>query len=111
MYPSVPVTPEMLAHLRQDRIDIENRLRFSGTCIEGACVQWTGTCCGLIERAVIENVSAVPVDILPKCTIRPSCRWFAQRGRTACAIYPAIIRKPSSASLGVPAARTEGKAL
>jgi hypothetical protein len=28
---------------------------------------------------------------LPRCAIRSSCRWFAQRGAEACAVCPLVV--------------------
>ena len=73
----------------------EKRFRFSQPCIEHGCRQWTGSRCGVIDRALQAKEEAdIPdawEDGLPKCTIRPRCRWFAQVGRKACAVCPLVI--------------------
>jgi hypothetical protein len=76
----------------------ERRFRFSNTCVEAACPQWTGDGCAVIDIAI----SAAPSDSpapgptyaparLPACAIRHSCRWYAQRGAAACAVCPEIV--------------------
>jgi hypothetical protein len=72
----------------------EKRFRFSQPCIESGCIQWTGSRCGVIDRALQAAEDAQVVDTsdkkLPRCTIRPRCRWFAQVGREACAVCPLV---------------------
>jgi hypothetical protein len=68
----------------------ERRFRFAGRCVEGACAQWTGQGCGVVERAVA--TLAAPADgPLPRCFLRASCRWFAQRGAAACAVCGLVV--------------------
>ena len=66
----------------------EKRFRFSTPCVQGACRQWTGSRCGVID-AVIEHLPAEPA--LPDCSIRPQCRWYAQNGAHACAVCLSVI--------------------
>ena len=98
--PPTPATQEMLDSFAASGIPIENRMRFSGPCMEHRCVQWQGEPgaghCGLIDRALVELGITKDAETLPRCSIRATCRWFAQRGRTACAACPEIIRRPSS---------------
>ena len=69
----------------------EARFRFSLPCVESACPQWTGRGCGVVDH-VIEEEQAGDVDApLPNCAIRSTCRWFAQRGRAACAVCPRVV--------------------
>ncbi len=76
----------------------ERRFRFSDTCVEGACPQWTGSGCGVIDIAIgpapdkpETGDAAQPGKSLPACVIRHSCRWYAQRGAAACRVCPAIV--------------------
>lgn len=65
---------------------LEQRFRFAGRCIEGACRQWTGSGCGVVER-VLGALAAEPEVMarpLPRCAIRATCRWYHQRGAAAC---------------------------
>jgi hypothetical protein len=98
--PSVPVTKELLVILEQGGIPIENRLRFSGACMEHQCVQWNGGPgdgrCGLIDHAIDALHIDAEAETLPQCGIRSSCRWFAQYSRRACAACPEIIRRPKT---------------
>jgi hypothetical protein len=96
--PNIPVTDELLVILGQSGIPIENRLRFSGACMEHLCVQWEGGAgsgrCGLIDQALDVFRIESGAEELPQCGIRQSCRWFAQHSRKACAACPEVIRRP-----------------
>ncbi|MGW7456870.1 hypothetical protein [Streptomyces sp. NPDC054797] len=73
----------------------ESRYRFTGPCSEGACPQWTGTDCAVIDHILDDeppSAGALREDApLPACGIRRTCRWFAQRGAAACAVCPTIV--------------------
>ena len=97
--PNVPVTAEMLEALNSEGVAVENRLRFACACREHQCRQWAGGPgeqgrCGLVEHAVEALAIDIGLDDLPNCGIRPTCRWFAQQGRKACAACPEILRRP-----------------
>ncbi|HZH30596.1 MAG TPA: hypothetical protein VEY11_07510 [Pyrinomonadaceae bacterium] len=69
----------------------EKRFRFANTCVKGACQQWSGSRCGIID-AVMEAVRpAGETSELPACSIRSQCRWFDQSGAAACAVCPEVI--------------------
>jgi hypothetical protein len=89
--PVIPVDAEFVRVARGGRAP-ESRFRFSEPCVEAGCAQWSGTACGLIDRLLAGAARAGPVEgPLPRCGIRSSCRWFAQRGRQACAVCPLVI--------------------
>lgn len=97
--PGIPATQEMIDSLAGGGIPIENRLRFSGSCMEHHCVQWAGKPgagrCGLIDHALKALSITEGAATLPHCSIRATCRWFAQHKRAACAACPEIIRRPA----------------
>lgn len=69
----------------------ETRFRFTGACVEGACAQWTGSRCGVIDN-VVGQADGVELDTeLRPCTIRRDCRWFAQQGGAACHVCPLVV--------------------
>ena len=70
----------------------ETRFRFSTPCAHGACRQWTGARCGVIDRMkpLLEPADQNSTE-LPACAIRSACRWFAQAGAQACAICPEVV--------------------
>lgn len=68
----------------------EQRFRFAAPCARGACRQWTGTRCGVID-AVTDHLGATEATgALPECAIRPQCRWYGQSGPAACGACPLI---------------------
>jgi hypothetical protein len=71
----------------------EKRFRFASTCVEGGCVQWTGSRCGVIDEVLeLQEQGDLPVAAeLPACTIRRDCRWYAQAGRRACSACPFVV--------------------
>jgi len=97
--PGIPATQEMIDSLADRGIPIENRLRFSGACMEHRCVQWAGKPgagrCGLIDHALQALSITEGPETPPHCSIRATCRWFAQHKRAACAACPEIIRRPA----------------
>jgi hypothetical protein len=47
----------------------------------------------LIDEIIesVQEVDAIQEELpLPRCSVRQSCRWFAQRGATACQACPVI---------------------
>jgi hypothetical protein len=85
----VTVTAEFVK-LAQEGRSPEARFRFSGPCVKAACRQWSGTGCGVIE-AVLAEVGSREEGVLPRCSIRPECRWFHQAGPRACAVCPEVV--------------------
>ena len=84
---AVPVTPELLAStypLRPTEV-----LRFSAPCAGGSCVHFANDACSLGER-LVTILPAAPQAVVP-CAIRAGCRWFAERGRAACARCDAVV--------------------
>jgi hypothetical protein len=71
----------------------ESRFRFSVSCIEGGCPQWTGKGCAVIDKVLEEEKPVAPPESggLPRCAIRRTCRWFAQRGPAACGVCPLVV--------------------
>ena len=81
----------------------EARYRFAAPCIEERCPQWTGTGCHVVDDVVgadtrsergrdrVGTDSTAARSRLPACGIRSSCRWFYQRGRSACDVCPSIV--------------------
>ena len=63
--------------------------RFAARCEEGRCVQYEDGRCSLGQR-LVDGVDPV-VDSLPSCTIRDTCRWFAEQGRAACLRCPQVV--------------------
>ncbi|RRB18062.1 hypothetical protein [Larkinella knui] len=71
----------------------EERFRFAGKCVRNGCHQWSEAkqVCTLVDR-LIDQLEKTAVENLPGCPIRSRCRWFHQRGATACAQCDEVIR-------------------
>ena len=63
-------------------------LRVASPCVEHACKHFDGTDCQLGRR--IATMLDPAVDALPRCAIRPRCRWFHQDGPAACRRCPLV---------------------
>jgi hypothetical protein len=70
------------------------RFRIAAPCVEGRCAQWTGERCGLIDDLTAQEgwpPRSASSRGLPRCSIRPECRWFAQGGAEACHVCPFVV--------------------
>ncbi len=94
----LPVTAEFVEVAKQGRA-AEKRFRFSNTCVEKGCHQWTGKSCGVIEKIVGQLEEIESKIQLPKCGIRKDCRWYKQEGANACHICPYVITDNMEESL------------
>ncbi len=63
--------------------------RFAAKCETSRCCHFDGSRCALAGR-IVEQLPEV-VDLLPRCQIRPTCRWFAEQGGVACRRCPQIV--------------------
>lgn len=64
-------------------------LRLAGDCRTDQCVHFGGGRCHLAAR--VATMLPAVVEALPVCTIRSTCRWFAQEGRDACLRCPQVV--------------------
>jgi hypothetical protein len=98
----------------------ESRMRFAGPCVTDRCRHWIagpdaepdagpdarpgggpmpGPRCGLADL-VADAAPAGPeaaATPLPPCAIRSTCRWWAQRGASACRVCPQIVHTRTTA--------------
>ena len=65
-------------------------MRFTNRCETSGCMQWTGSRCGVIDRAMALLEEPVAAQLAP-CTIRATCRWFDQTGPSACSTCALIV--------------------
>jgi hypothetical protein len=72
-------------------LDPVEAFRFAARCEEGRCGQFANGRCSLGQRLA----DALPpvVDALPSCTIRPTCRWYAEQGREICFRCPQVVTR------------------
>ncbi len=59
------------------------RFRFSSACVSG-CGFWNGSGCNLAAKAMQLAIDQDVAGRLPRCSIRKTCRWYAQEGGTVC---------------------------
>jgi hypothetical protein len=79
--PRRPVTPELLA--LASPVTPTEVFRFTAPCKQGGCSQWRDGQCG-VATAAVAHLDPAPQAALPACAIRPSCRWWHERGADAC---------------------------
>jgi hypothetical protein len=91
---ALPVTPEILA--LSGEAGAPEVLRIAAPCMRGACTHYEGGGCTLGQRvaAMLEPV----VASLPRCAIRPECRWFREQGPSACVRCPQIVTNARESS-------------
>jgi hypothetical protein len=92
--PALPVYAEFVNQSCGDG-SLERRFRFAAACQEKGCQNWIEGQCAVIEDALrvagnIPSIEGSTESNLPRCSIRRSCRWFAQRGPDACGICPLL---------------------
>jgi hypothetical protein len=84
---SLPVTEELLSTAAP--VQPTEVFRFSAKCDEEACRHYDAGRCKLATRVV--RILPAVTDNLPKCVIRPTCRWYRQEGRAACLRCPQVV--------------------
>jgi hypothetical protein len=114
---AMPVTPELLALAAP--VGPSEVFRFASPCQSVRCSRFQNGACQLAAHGaqILEPVT----EELPKCAIRPQCRWFRQEGAAICKRCPQIITDqyaPSAAAVQIvrwqraipgKAARTSGE--
>lgn len=88
--PAIPIT-ERFVEIAQAKGTPERRFRFAQPCACGDCKYWAAERCQVADH-MVEHLEPAVVDHLPKCAIRPDCRWFDQSGVAACQICPLVVR-------------------
>lgn len=82
-----PVTPDILAASGQ--VEPPEVMRIAAPCMGDGCMHFDGTNCMLATR--IATMLDPVVRSLPRCSIRPTCRWFKQEGAEACIRCPQVV--------------------
>ncbi len=95
---TVPVTEDLLTSLGQT--SAPEVLRVAAPCMHGACAHFEEGACALAGR--VARMLGPVVGTLPRCAIRPSCRWFREQGPAACVRCPQVVTNSREGS-GVPA--------
>jgi hypothetical protein len=63
--------------------------RYAAKCEERRCSHFDGAHCTLAAR--IRSMLKPVVDALPPCTVRASCRWYAEQGGEICFRCPQLV--------------------
>lgn len=64
---------------------LEQSFRFSSKCVKNGCQQWKDGNCSIIKKVMaIDPEWHLHHPHLPACSIRETCRWYAQEGAKAC---------------------------
>jgi hypothetical protein len=82
-----PLTPELLDLLGD--IKPTEVLRIAAHCEESRCSHFDGAHCTLAKR--LKEALAPVTERLPPCTIRSTCRWYAEQGGEICLRCPQIV--------------------
>lgn len=82
-----PVTPEILA--ASAPAAPTEVMRIAAPCMGHDCGHFDGANCRLATR--IATMLDPVVRSLPRCAIRPTCRWFRQEGPDACFRCPQVV--------------------
>ena len=66
-------------------------LRFAGKCASSGCIQFQEGRCRL-GRDILASIEPTP-ERIPDCSIRPTCRWFAENGPEICKRCSRVVTK------------------
>jgi hypothetical protein len=95
---TLPMTPDLIGSLGD--ASAPEVLRIAVPCMHGGCMHFEGGACELAGR--VARMLDPVVGALPRCAIRPACRWFREQGPAACVRCPAVVTNSRERS-GVPA--------
>ena len=84
---TLPVTNDILALSGQAAAP--EVLRIAAPCMGGGCMHYEGGACSLAGR--VARMLDPVVGALPRCAIRPTCRWFREQGPAACVRCPQVV--------------------
>jgi hypothetical protein len=90
MHQKMPIDEDFLETARAGR-PLNERFRFASPCATKGCANWSGQHCMVLDIVrQFTPIEPVAQEELPRCAIRPECRWFAQDGAEACRLCPRI---------------------
>jgi hypothetical protein len=85
---ALPVTDELLA--LSGPVAPTEVFRFAAPCAGNSCQHFDGNDCRLVTR-IVQLLPSVTGGELPPCSLRPTCRWWQQEGKAACARCPQVV--------------------
>ncbi|MGF7238910.1 MAG: nitrogen fixation protein [Frankia sp.] len=103
-------TPDLLAATAP--VTPTEVLRFASPCAGARCLQYDKGTCSIGRRLV--DVAAPVVARLPRCAIRPDCRWWREQGVGACLRCPGVVTTryappPDATAVAGPAGAAAGE--
>lgn len=89
----LPVTESFLEKVAEQHSAPAKHFRFANKCVKSGCAQWSSGQCGIIAGLMQDNAGLPepPPEVLPRCEIRPRCRWHKQHGPRACVLCPYVV--------------------
>lgn len=75
------------------------RFRFSSPCLTSGCEKWDGERCGVAKILDERGPELLPpntASALPRCAIRPGCRWHGEHGDSICYTCSWVITEPAN---------------
>jgi hypothetical protein len=91
-----PVTDELMA--LAGPVAPTEVFRIAAPCLGTECTHFDGKDCRLVQRLV--TLLPPVIEVLLSCALRPSCRWWQQRGRAACLRCPQVVTDSNYAEMG-----------
>lgn len=94
----VEIDAEFVAIAKQGRPP-ERRFRFSSPCLTRGCEKWDGERCGvakILHERGPELFPPEPEAGLPRCSIRPDCRWHGEYGDSICFACSWVVTESSN---------------
>lgn len=88
-YLSPGITVDLPSADQLGPLGVTHVFRFAAKCEEHRCAHFAGGRCSLAAR-IVEQLPEV-VELLPRCQIRTTCRWFAEHGAAACRRCPQVV--------------------
>lgn len=84
---TLPISESMVDSIKP--VTVGEVVRIAAPCAAHRCQHFEGGGCTLGRRTIayLEPV----VDKLPRCAIRPSCRWWNEQGKEACYRCPQVV--------------------
>jgi hypothetical protein len=87
-YLAEPIPAAALAGTIPEGVSPTRILRFASHCTAD-CANRIGSECGLINRVAVLPAS-LESGAVPRCHLRPRCKWWEQKGVDACIRCPAV---------------------
>jgi hypothetical protein len=83
-----PVSVDAVTELAEG-VSLGEVVRIGAACETSGCVHFDGDHCGLGQR--VATMLPPVVQRLPRCSMRSSCRWYAEQGGSVCLRCPQVM--------------------